>query len=50
MESKLGELKAGYLADFVVLDKNLLDLMPNQIKEVTVLRTVVNGKTVFTKF
>jgi predicted amidohydrolase YtcJ len=37
------------LADFVVLDKNLLDLTPEQIKEVKVLQTVVNGKTVFTR-
>jgi predicted amidohydrolase YtcJ len=50
MENKLGQLKTGYLADFVVLDKNLLVLPPDQIKEVKVLRTVVNGKTVFTKF
>lgn len=47
MENKLGQLKAGYLADFVVLDKNLLGMSPNQIKEVKVLQTVVDGKTVY---
>ena len=49
MENKLGQLKVGYLADFVVLDKNLLELTPKQIKEVQVLRTIVNGKTVYAK-
>jgi predicted amidohydrolase YtcJ len=49
MESKLGQLKKGMLADFVVLDKNLLELTPDQIKAVKVLQTVVNGKTVFTR-
>ncbi len=49
MENKLGQLKVGFLADFVVLDKNLLALTPNQIKEVKILQTVVNGKTVYIK-
>ncbi len=49
MENKLGQLKAGYLADFVVLDKNLLGLSPDQIKSAKVLQTVVDGKTVFTR-
>jgi predicted amidohydrolase YtcJ len=49
MENKLGQLKAGFLADFVVLDKNLLELTPKQIKSVKVLQTVVDGKTVFSR-
>jgi hypothetical protein len=49
MENKLGQLKTGYLADFVVLDKNLLRLSPDQIKAVKVLQTVVDGKTVFSR-
>lgn len=48
MENKLGKLKTGFLADFVVLDKNLLELTPKQIKSVKVLQTVVDGKTVYT--
>jgi predicted amidohydrolase YtcJ len=49
MENKLGMLKVGFLADFVILDKNLLDLTPDQIKEVKVLQTIVDGKIVYTR-
>jgi predicted amidohydrolase YtcJ len=49
MEHKLGKLKIGFLADFVILDKNLLVLTPNQIKEVKVMKTIVDGKTVYTR-
>ena len=48
-ETKLGMLKAGMLADFVVLSENLFDITPEKIKDVKVLKTVVNGKEVFNK-
>lgn len=48
-ESRLGRLKAGMLADFVVLSKDLLTLEPEKIRETEVLRTIVNGKEVFNK-
>jgi predicted amidohydrolase YtcJ len=47
-EKKLGRLKAGMLADFVVLSDNLFSIPPEKIKDVTVLRTFVDGKEVFT--
>ncbi len=44
-----GTLEVGKLADFVVLNKNLTQIAPNQIKEVKVLQTYVGGKKVFAK-
>jgi predicted amidohydrolase YtcJ len=46
-ENKLGILKAGMLADFVVLSENIFEIVPEKIKDVKVLRTIVNGKEVF---
>ena len=46
-ESKLGILKKGMLADFIVLTDNLFEISPEKIKDVKVLRTIVNGKEVF---
>ncbi|MEJ0105270.1 MAG: amidohydrolase [Bacteroidota bacterium] len=48
-EDKLGKLKAGMLADFVVLSDNLFDIAPEKIKDIKVERTVVNGKEVFVR-
>jgi predicted amidohydrolase YtcJ len=46
-EDRLGRLVPGYLADLVVLDKDLLRIDPQQITSATVLRTVVDGKERF---
>jgi len=46
-ENKLGILKPGMLADFVVLSDNLFTIAPAQIQYTKVLRTVVDGKEVF---
>ncbi|GIV36703.1 MAG: hypothetical protein KatS3mg032_1082 [Cyclobacteriaceae bacterium] len=46
-ENKKGSLEPGKLADFVVLEQNIFDIPPEQIKTVKVLRTVVGGKTVY---
>ncbi len=42
-----GSLEAGKLADFVVLDKNLLAIDPAEIKDVRVVSTFVGGIQVF---
>jgi predicted amidohydrolase YtcJ len=47
MEGKLGVLKAGYYADFAVLDQDLHKIDPVKIKEVKVVLTVLNGKEVY---
>jgi predicted amidohydrolase YtcJ len=42
-----GKLAPGYVADFVVLDRDLTTAGPHDILGTKVLRTVVGGKTVF---
>ena len=46
-ESLKGSIKAGKLADFVMLEKDPHDVDPNQIKDIKVIRTVVGGKTMY---
>ena len=48
-ENKVGILKKGMLADFIVLDQNIFEIAPENIKDVKVLRTIVNGKQVYVK-
>ena len=46
-ETRKGRLEPGYLADFVVLDRDLMSATPEQILHTNVLRTIVGGKTVY---
>ncbi|QNI34879.1 amidohydrolase [Alloacidobacterium dinghuense] len=46
-ESRKGKLANGYLADFVVLDRDITSVAPPEILRTQVLRTVVNGQTVY---
>jgi predicted amidohydrolase YtcJ len=46
-ENKKGRLEAGMLADFVVLDRDITRIAPEEILKTQVLRTVVGGKTVY---
>ncbi|MBC6492805.1 amidohydrolase [Flavihumibacter stibioxidans] len=46
-ENKTGKLKAGMLADFVVLSEDLFNIAPEKIREVKVTRTILNGKLVY---
>jgi predicted amidohydrolase YtcJ len=46
-ENIKGSLEPGKLADFVVLEKDITTITPEQIRDVKVLRTIVGGKTVF---
>ena len=45
-EDRLGSLEQGKLADFVVLDQDLLNIERDNIPQVKVLMTVLGGKTV----
>ncbi|MGB5245631.1 MAG: amidohydrolase [Woeseia sp.] len=45
-ENLKGSLTVGKLADFVVLSDNLITMDPDDIKDVTVLTTVVGGRVV----
>ena len=42
-----GKIWPGYVADFVVLDRDLTTVSPAEILQTKVLRTVVGGQTVF---
>ena len=47
-EKSKGRLEPGYLADFAILDHDLLTATPQEILHTRVLRTVLGGKTVYT--
>ena len=44
MEDRVGRLEPGYLADLVVMDRNLLTIAPESIRETRIMRTMVDGK------
>ncbi len=46
-EKEKGLLQPGMLADFVVLDRDITTVAPEEILKTRVLRTVVGGKTVY---
>ena len=48
-ESSRGKLAPGYLADLVLLDRNLTSIPPGKINQAQVRATVVGGKVVFQK-
>jgi predicted amidohydrolase YtcJ len=43
----IGPLTPGYFADFVVLDQNLFEIDPLEIKNVRPVMTVVKGQIVY---
>ncbi|MFZ1809120.1 MAG: amidohydrolase [Cyclobacteriaceae bacterium] len=44
-----GSLEPGKLADFVIIDRDLTKIKPEEIREAQVLQTFVGGKSVFKK-
>jgi hypothetical protein len=42
-----GSIEIGKLADFVVLSENIYEIEPENIKNVKVLKTFIDGKLVF---
>ncbi len=47
-EKVKGRLEPGYLADLIVLDHDITTASPQQLLHTKVLRTIVNGETVYT--
>ena len=43
MEDRLGMLREGYLADLIVLDRDIYQVAPDEIPELSVLATMVDG-------
>jgi predicted amidohydrolase YtcJ len=48
-EDKLGSIEPGKLADLIVLDRDILSIPYDEIKDIEVLKTIVNGKTIYEK-
>jgi len=48
-ENTKGSLKAGKLADLVILDKNPLKVNAMTIKDIKVMETIKEGKSIYKK-
>lgn len=46
-EKSKGSLTAGKMADFVILDKNPLKVEPMKIRDITVMETIKEGKSIY---
>ncbi|MBN1574046.1 MAG: amidohydrolase [Deltaproteobacteria bacterium] len=46
VEDARGTISKGKLADFVLLDKNPMDVRPNEIRDIEVKMTIIGGETV----
>ncbi len=42
-----GSIEPGKLADMIVIDRDILEIPPEEIKDVKVLTTIVDGKIVY---
>ena len=48
-EDRLGSIEPGKLADLIVLDRDIPSVPPDEIKNVQVLTTIVDGRVVYEK-
>ena len=49
METKIGSIKPGKYADFVILDQNPMMVDPKKIRDISVLQTIVSGNIIYKK-
>jgi predicted amidohydrolase YtcJ len=45
--NRIGALKKNFLADIIVCNKNVLKIKKNDIHNVKILLTIVNGKIIY---
>lgn len=45
-EDKLGSIKSGKYADLIILDRNPFEVPAEELREIRVLKTIINGNTV----
>ena len=45
--SSVGQLKPGYHADFIVLDKDIFSISPEDIDKVSVDETFIGGEKIY---
>lgn len=48
-EEKLGSIEPGKLADLIIINDNILLVQTEEIRELEVVRTIRDGKTVYKK-
>ncbi len=48
-DRETGSIEVGKLADLVVLERNLFEIPPQEINTVRVTRTLLEGKTMFSR-
>ena len=46
-ENIQGKIETGYFADFIVLDRDVMTVSPDELKETKVLKTIIDGDIVF---
>lgn len=49
MENKVGSLQPGFLADFIILDKNPLEVTEHELLELKVKQTWIDGELMYSK-